>query len=461
MAPDKHGHCPVFIAKMIRNITDEWSKLNHYSNKLRSQSQKFLQIHGPLVEFLDRYQVAPEKSLSIKITQLEELSDQLERFFHDSVAELSTNGDIFTLEQLNPSLIYFKERLENLEFFKNIGPELLWNVYSDIFHLVRNKNVLESLSYPNVETFIKLKLYTVQLDLNEILNSYQLEECNLQEYFENPELNTCQIIEVINEKIQTLLQNIEQFDNAEIDSIRSELDNIGVIQIYLALKDEMVHNQQTSAAQLADLNNKYEELVEWKTQYEQLPIEEESKLIQNSMTSERQRIINSAIIDDNKKLSKIMAFLAQSGRSVKYFRLQYRGSADSFAARSFHKKCDRLKNSLTIVRTTEGNIIGGFSTQNWKGKGWKQDENAWLFNIEAPSIFKIKQGNMKAIYADPTYGPIFGQGHDLLISDRSNITNCTAAGKSYQNGGGVSNLLLLESSSQVPFKVEEIEVFSI
>ena len=77
-----------------------------------------------------------------------------------------------------------------------------------------------------------------------------------------------------------------------------------------------------------------------------------------------------------------------------YSHLLYRASVDTFATSAFHAKCDNVAGTLTIVKTTDGKIIGGFTNQTWNHTGGrKHDASAWLFNIEADNIFKIKQAS--------------------------------------------------------------------
>ncbi|TNV80364.1 hypothetical protein FGO68_gene12805 [Halteria grandinella] len=142
-----------------------------------------------------------------------------------------------------------------------------------------------------------------------------------------------------------------------------------------------------------------------------------------------------------------------------YSCLLYRGSTDSFMARVFHPLCDNRTNTLTIIKSTDGKIVGGFTTQPWNHGGFnKQDGSAWLFNIQANNKFKIKQGGANAIYASSSYGPTFGN-HDLYISNNcnSNTSNYVNACSYDYNGSG--NLFL--TSGQVNFQVQEIEVYQV
>ncbi|TNV79789.1 hypothetical protein FGO68_gene7221 [Halteria grandinella] len=467
MIPDRHAHLPVLIAKTSKNVTDEWNKLRQDINKIRQSCSQWMQAHGPLVQFLDSYLTIPKNTLDLKLIELHSLNTSIERIFQQYVAEISSKGDILKLQQLNPRLKEFKEQLEALEFLKNMGPAVLWKIFSEILHLVSHQHIPEKLSHASLEVLLRLKLYKAQVLLNEVHRSQQLPECNTLEYLVNPELHLKLIISSLNHQLQTLTENISASgtDAMKIDSVRSELDAVSVTLMFKAFKSEVLENQQASNAKFADVEKNYKlvldrlAVLELKLSSAQEEVKEQQQLIAESKLTERKRILDSLIIDDEEKFNKIQSFLVQAGRHQRQLRLVYRGSLNSFEASVFHENCDFKTNTLTIVKTVEGKIFGGFIKKNWKGDGlYKSDPNSWLFNIDAPNIFQVKLGGEKAIGATQLHGPIFGGGHDLFISDDCN-TNCDSYvnGHSFMYSGGVSNLLLTQG--KVKFKVLEIEVY--
>lgn len=63
-----------------------------------------------------------------------------------------------------------------------------------------------------------------------------------------------------------------------------------------------------------------------------------------------------------------------------------------------------------------------------------------------------------ALYCHNGYGPTFGNGHDLVIPNSPNASNCTAKlNNSYECPDGESAVSFLTGSES--FKVDEMEVF--
>ena len=107
------------------------------------------------------------------------------------------------------------------------------------------------------------------------------------------------------------------------------------------------------------------------------------------------------------------------------FKLLYRATIDGFSAHSFHKKCDGQSNTLTIIKSTYGNIFGGFTTKPWSSNGqYVDDPDAFVFSLincqGKPKKFDCVHVK-HAIYCLSDCGPTFGSGHDIKICSDSNM----------------------------------------
>ncbi|RNA15586.1 BTB POZ domain-containing KCTD21 [Brachionus plicatilis] len=124
--------------------------------------------------------------------------------------------------------------------------------------------------------------------------------------------------------------------------------------------------------------------------------------------------------DSRKNLFKICEFPSKTRLN-----LLYRATTDGFSAQNFHSKCDHLKKTLTIIKTTGNYIFGGYTEQSWDGNvKWKDDPNAFIFSIN--NCIKAKVNPLylsNAICCYSHYGPTFGGGHDIYISNDSNSSN--------------------------------------
>ena len=99
------------------------------------------------------------------------------------------------------------------------------------------------------------------------------------------------------------------------------------------------------------------------------------------------------------------------------FNLLYSSESNQISPQSFHSKFDSklIANSLIIIKLTDGQIIGGFTRNNWKPKEYKTDRYAFLFNLNNKKRYYVKDRN-RAIFTDDESVVVFGDG-DIIIKN--------------------------------------------
>jgi hypothetical protein len=120
------------------------------------------------------------------------------------------------------------------------------------------------------------------------------------------------------------------------------------------------------------------------------------------------------------------------------WKLIYKATRDGFGSNDFHSKCDNQSNTFVIIKSTNGNVFGGFTEQNWVGQAFRSDPNAFIFsfiNKDDKSIIMKSLGTSHAIYGASFCGPTFGYPFDLSICDYSNTIceSCSNLGNGYKH----------------------------
>ena len=98
--------------------------------------------------------------------------------------------------------------------------------------------------------------------------------------------------------------------------------------------------------------------------------------------------------------------------------LIYQATRDGFRASDFHSKCDGFLNTLTVIKSSNGNIFGGFATVDWGqpqstnyyyySSYFKNDSNAFLFSLINKynvSLLINTSDPVNAVYAHYESGP--------------------------------------------------------
>ena len=133
-----------------------------------------------------------------------------------------------------------------------------------------------------------------------------------------------------------------------------------------------------------------------------------------------------------------MKFISESLGNPKGFQLLYRASEDGFGAKEFHKHCDNISDTFVLIRTEFGRTIAGYTHYKWnqvKG-GYVHDAGRKSFLLQLDLRQKLNPiSDNCLIYCDGGYGPTFGGGFDLSISDNSNSNS-----NSYSRIGDTYNI---------------------
>ncbi|KAL7526278.1 hypothetical protein ACHAWF_001705, partial [Thalassiosira exigua] len=141
-------------------------------------------------------------------------------------------------------------------------------------------------------------------------------------------------------------------------------------------------------------------------------------------------IPESNIIKDDEDVKLLHGWLEEDGSDGE-FSLLFSSSRDGLSNVSFHSNCDNQGCTLTVIETTDGFVLGGYSNTPWTSSGANKAANkAFLFvlsgsDVAAPYKMKLENANdVHEVYHNSLFGPCFGGshdgGHDLLV-DRTNV----------------------------------------
>ena len=112
------------------------------------------------------------------------------------------------------------------------------------------------------------------------------------------------------------------------------------------------------------------------------------------------------------------------------FQLLYQASRDGFDNKIFHSKCDGVGSTLTVIKSQNSNIFGGYTSADWSpfyfqiyfDEGLhKSDPTAFLFSLVNSYNISVKMDvseseSGRAIFAYTGYNIAFGGGYDLACS---------------------------------------------
>ncbi|KAK8811573.1 hypothetical protein WA158_003307 [Blastocystis sp. Blastoise] len=159
----------------------------------------------------------------------------------------------------------------------------------------------------------------------------------------------------------------------------------------------------------------------------------------------------------------------------KKWKLLFRASDHDWKASEFHNYCDNKGETIVLIKhigqNNHINIFGGYTDQNWDSSGsYKSYSKEFLFTLSnehgiPPTKYDNTNSDRRyAIYCKSSYGPTFGGGYDIKISNQChNNTNsyCNAHSYSEVNTPQKHSLFVNtnDANSGNSFTVEDYEVW--
>ena len=182
-------------------------------------------------------------------------------------------------------------------------------------------------------------------------------------------------------------------------------------------------------------------------------------------------MMNSAIIKSSFDCDKIKEWLASVNKTTEP-KLLYRASRHGWNACHFHRWCDSKGATITVVKCTEGNVFGGYTSKSWASPAIctaVTDNDTFLFSLKNKvdlGAIKLRAHKNRRVHNDKSRGPIFGID-DLRLGSTPNLRSglldddkCrTTVGSTYKLPNGIYDRYFLTGSEF--FQVEEYEVFQV
>ncbi|XP_054835202.1 interferon-induced protein 44-like [Eublepharis macularius] len=107
----------------------------------------------------------------------------------------------------------------------------------------------------------------------------------------------------------------------------------------------------------------------------------------------------------------------------KHISLLYKASVHDFNINTFHYICNRQGPTVAVAYNANGYIFGGFTVQSYSSSGaYLNDDKAFLFRLKgkenesSPLKIPVKIAK-EAVYDNGEYGPYFGAGSLVLLSE--------------------------------------------
>jgi len=291
--------------------------------------------------------------------------------------------------------------------------------------------------------------------------------------------STSQLIEELDEYEKELIQfnksNLRTLAgfNHTVDDLESFLTtNTKYLERFDINYEEVAKKNEQAADLIQKADQKIEKLKDLIFDGQIINFEKNTNKIDKSIlgvTSLNNKILDSLIITDQIKLNQFSNICEFSLKQK--WTLIYRASRDGFKADNFHSKCDDKPKTLVIIKSTNGNVFGGYTEQSWSSPSNDVDildTKAFIFSLinQDNRPLKIKCSPNNGIGCNKDWGPMFGGKNgksDIVIADASNLNSESFShfGHYFKHPDYVyrSNKANSFLAGSYKFRVAEIEVY--
>ena len=335
---------------------------------------------------------------------------------------------IKVIDDLIIQMVYSKDKLEEE---KNIFLNNVNKTINDLIQLIHKKKE-ELINYINDLFVNKLE------NLENKLKNFKLVK-NRYEYYRN--LICDRDIDIIDRVIQMKKLNKKIL----------KIENLGLLNS---------SNFNKSFSQSLFINEPYKEIEKTLNKYSFFPITDLTidniiKIFSNSKIIKKEYIYKDFIII----LPKIKSGI-----------LLYSTLTDGISTIIFHKKCDNKGPTLTIVKTVDGHIFGGYNPRSWVSESmYNECDNSFIFSLSDGKNIKpikcplIEYKKSMAIYQNeelnsPGWGEV--SEADLFISYKNLENSYSNLGRCYKAPKNIEpNCFLAGKPTQ--WDIELVEVYAI
>ena len=307
---------------------------------------------------------------------------------------------------------------------------------------------------------IKLEIQKIFTNIRNILNNREDKLLlNVEKEYENLFLNENIIkdIEKLPNKIKLSLEKCKKINNIENniyklikESIEIE-NNINIINIINSNINDIYNSAEKEIKFKPGENeiNKFFEII---------------KNFGSVFVMDNNNILNSSIIkDDINNYNLILNWIEETinKKGIK-FELLFKMSQNGTTSEDFHKYCDNKGPTLTLVKTTNNKIFGGFTPLDWKNQGNNINDpsnQTFIFSLNLKKKYNMINKDGKGIYCSKKYGPNFGDGDFCLRENMKNGITYADKGCNFLRDNNLE--LIGKKGKSENFEVDELEIYKV
>jgi hypothetical protein len=414
--------------------------LSKKNNELKEENNKLINKNNELIEEKNGYKTeisGLKKELIVKINELSSITKEKEKL---SNSNNNSGGSSINKKETKNSTV-------NVDIM-SLNSDSNSNKKEDINNINR---------YCSIEDFNELKIIVEELSLK--VNE-------LEKWKKNILLND--ITKSVRKSVDRKITSVEKSDKTSSrhrgKRNKKKIESIDKLSQSLIIKQNKIidnnvgtnsinGNNYNESKNINDSSNKMNKSFS------------KNKIKNNEIEKKNNKKFNSKIITNVEDLDLIARGLVKDEldnlKNLRVgYKLIYRATENGEDAKDFHEKCDDFEGTLTLIKTKEDKIFGGYTSLSWdpENESEKKDELAFVFSLNLGKLYFESDKKDFSIFCDRYKGPCFVG----MFSIQEKILSS----KSYINPWGIQCFSGEKSPFEIndgktEFDIEELEVFQV
>ena len=369
-----------------------------------------------------------------------------------------------TKTKLEKILYLYEDSIENIykldryffqfETIKEIEDNIFEILKEENYDLIGENNKLKLLLKPTVGKQTK----NIELILNKTEGN--------NDTLINIVINRMNALESDYKNFQTKHEQFVESTQKDIISLKKENEN---------LKNQIKESKELTMELKKENENLKKNLKEYEESLNLLQIKsiQFEDLLEDKMNEKkRDKEIQNYLIGESisnikyyKDYSLIINGIKSQLTNLKYrtikLELIYKSSRDGQKAKDFHYFCDDKGPTVSIIKTKENIIFGGFLNINWKNKkGSCRDDKSFLFSFNNNKIYKNSKQDYAATFEEKK-GPYFSYAINILEDFNKSNEHCVRLLEDSKISWNSFAYDYELNNGEKYFDIKEIEVFKV
>ena len=364
------------------------------------------------------------------------------------------------MEEVEAQTIEFAKSQKTFKLKSNKGNKFLF-----IFKNIKSTSLLINSIFDDgvVKTFFEKEFTLDKIKENKAFLSYDTIDEILEELFPLIDEGKIHLFEEEGNKIKIIFdlpfKKYKEMIFIISEKKKSSDEKIEELYQVIIAQNKEINYLKTKLENISNIMENFEEKIE-KIEKDNIKVLAKKQFDENITINAKSDIFNS--LDEIDFIIERLKYEYKLQNKKIMMKLLFKATKDGITSASFHKKCDRKVQQLIFIKTTKGEIFGGYTEKGFRSRNsYIDDNNAFLFSFLTRKIYNAIYGKT-VIYDSSSLGPCFsGNSNSTILIPNNMLEDQSHTNKKSESHFSGMKIDYELNNGEEYFYIQEIEVYQI